>query len=629
MIRNWLNATDAVEFGIALADQYVRSSPESKTAPAGEMAAIQALLGRADREVRPLRLNVFKKAKFANSFKWRLLENGVDKITAGEVTQALVLHLSGKGIEASSVDTPIGKGHGGVAPLGAKQLFAKGNKLSAQGAYEEAAVYYEDLVAMHPQHAAGLNNLGAVLSKLGRLPEAQTRLAQAMQADPNLPDAYSNLATLLRWQGNFLDAERLLRRALKLNPRFVDARVNLGLTLALCDRGREAKPHFEKALKMEPRNSDALFGLALIARSEGRFDDAGKALERTLRIRPDMPSALASQTGIRRMTPADAAWLQQAEKVVASGIAPMDESELRFAMGKYFDDIGDFARAFKSYKRGNELLKPLAQPYTHDAREQAVRELKKCYDTKRGAIERDAASDSMKPVFVVGMPRSGTSLVEQIVASHPSAKGAGEMTFWDDAVREHGIQYHQTALDESAARKLAERYLQSLSLRCGEAIRIVDKAPVNSDYLGIIHAVFPNARIIYVQRDPIDVCLSCYFQKFTLAQNYAMDLTDLAHYYRQHRGLMAHWRSVLPQGTILDVPYAELVVEQEAWTRKILAFLGLDWREECLQFQDTKRSVATASFWQVRQRMFSSSVGRWRNYRPFVQPLLDLRDLSD
>jgi hypothetical protein len=241
---------------------------------------------------------------------------------------------------------------------------------------------------------------------------------------------------------------------------------------------------------------------------------------------------------------------------------------------------------------------------------------------------RAGGSASMTPVFVVGMPRSGTSLTEQIISSHPSAKGAGEAEYWVRASREHETAIKSGTLDTTTRTKLAEAYLRFLKSKTGEAERIVDKAPLNSDHLGLIHSVFPNARIIYMQRDPIDTCLSCYFQKFVLSINYTMDLADLAHRYREHSRLMAHWRTALPPGTMLDVPYEGLVADQAGWTQKILDFLGLDWDERVLDFHNTKRPVVTASFWQVRQKIYGDSVRRWRHYEKFLGPLLSLKDLA-
>jgi hypothetical protein len=190
---------------------------------------------------------------------------------------------------------------------------------------------------------------------------------------------------------------------------------------------------------------------------------------------------------------------------------------------------------------------------------------------------------------------------------------------------------HETVLrreppGEALTRKLAAGYLRVLAGHSKDAARVVDKAPLNADYLGVIHRVFPHARVIYVRRDPIDSCLSSYFQQFSQDLDFTMDLSDLAHYCGEHQRVMAHWRSMLPSETLLDVPYAALVADQEAWSRRIVNFLGLEWDERCLDFHRTERTVATASYWQVRQKIYKSSVGRWRNYEKFIGPLLALRD---
>jgi tetratricopeptide (TPR) repeat protein len=634
MILEWFNAGEAAKIGAALADQFASRQVTSSATRGKQSAssdpndALREILQRADREVRSLRLNFYKKAKFANSFKWRLLENGVEQAIADDVTQRLVLHLSGTQPNAAlGSDSDIGPTDRPRSNE-AKHLLTQGNKSIAEGDFAEAITFYQDLIRLNPRHAIALNNLGSAFYKLGRYKEAETHFHQAIRIKPDFPDAHSNIGSMLLLKGQYADAEIFLRRALRLNPRFVEARINLGLTLSFSSRLRDAKPHFEKALKYEPRNVDALFGMSFIAKTEGNFDQAGALLSRVLQVNPKMPKALASQAGMRKMMSSDSAWLESAEEAAASGIAPVDESELRFAIGKYYDDSEDFKRAFQNYKRANDLLKPIAEPFNRDAYKRFVDAMIHVYTPGVVAHAGSGASTSMKPVFVVGMPRSGTSLTEQIISSHPSAEGAGELGFWSEAVHEHEAAIREGPLGKSTRNKLAETYLRVLGVKSGEALRIVDKAPVNADYLGVIHSVFPNARIIYMQRDPLDTCLSCYFQKFVLSLNFTMDLSDLADYYRQHQRLMAHWRAVLPPGTILDVPYEELVADQEGWTRKILNFLGLEWDEQVLDFHNTKRAVVTASFWQVRQKIYSNSVRRWRNYEKFIGPLLDLKDLA-
>jgi tetratricopeptide (TPR) repeat protein len=631
MILEWFDARDAAKIGAALADQFApqqaaNSAPRAKqSASSGPDEVLRTILKRAEREIQNLRLNFYKKAKFANSFKWRLLENGVEQATADELTQSLVLHLSGTHANGEA-GRQSNAGPDRPQSDDAKSLLAQGNKSMARGAYDEAIAHYQDVVTLNPRHAIALNNLGSALYKLGRYREAEDSFFEAIRMQPDFPDALSNIGTALLLKGLYFDAEKFLRRALKLNPRFVDARINLGLTLSFSGRLRDAKSHFEKALKYEPRNAEALFGLALLAQTEGSFEQADTMISRALQANPRMPKALASQAAMRKMTSSDNAWLESAEEVAASGLAPVDESELRFAIGKYYDDTEDFKLAFQNYKRANDLLKPLAEPYDGGAYKHFVDTMISVYTPEAVARAADGASASRKPVFVIGMPRSGTSLTEQIIASHPSAKGAGELEFWSHAVHEHAADIKDGRLGDSTRKKLAEAYLRVLETKGGEALRVVDKSPVNSDSIGVIHSVFPNARFLYMQRDPIDTCLSCYFQKFILTMNFTMDLSDLADYYRNHQRLMAHWRAVLPPGTILDVPYEQLVADQEGWTRKILDFLGLEWDSQVLDFQNTKRAVATASFWQVRQKIYKNSVLRWRHYERYIGPLLNLEN---
>ena len=632
MIPSWLDASKAVETGIALADQLApRLVPDplkrATMKPQTVVEALQEILARTDHRVRTADLNFYKRAKLANSFKWRLIENGVARATADEITQTLVLNMSVNRDENAVADhSDSEQNNRPTQAVTAKQLLARGNKCMAQGTYFEAVDIFRGLLELDPHHAVVHNNLGAALSKLSRFQEAEKYFRSATKIRPDFVDAHSNLGMVLRWRGYFHDSEKSLRRALKLNPSHLDARVNLGMTLALMNRFREAANHFKKVLKVRPRDAEALFGMGQIAGMEGRFDESEKTFKRALQVSPKMPVAWAALGALRKMTPSDDAWLRSVEEIAASGIPPIEAATLHFAMGKYYDDIGQFAQAFENYRDANELLKPIAEPYDREARTTFVDHLIRLHSRENMTAVRDGTSVSMKPVFVVGMMRSGTSLTEQIIASHPMAKGAGELEYWSTVVREHGAAIRQglNPIDEPAKKRMAEGYLRTLENVSTAALRVVDKAPFNSDYLGIIQSIFPNARIIYMQRDPIDTCLSCYFQNFSLAQSFTMDLSDLAHYYREHHRLINHWRTALPQGSILDVPYEELVADQEGWTRKILDFIELEWDAQCLDFQATERPIVTASFWQARQKIFKTSVQRWRNYEKFIAPLLAL-----
>jgi Flp pilus assembly protein TadD len=633
MLLDWLDARDATRVGAILAEDFVMQKAAGSRAAAHGVSSgqpqklLQKFLQRVDREARGLELNLFKRAKLANSFKWRLLEKGVEREIADELTQALVLRLTAdQGTERrseESSDAPAGRARSRVAQV---RLLTQGEEHLARGACAEAMQCYQELLTLDPRNAVALTALGAACARLGRYGEAEHHLRRAIGISPSSPAAYFNLAGVLQSTGRYRESEMPLRRALKLKPSYIEARISLGMSLVLLGRLDQARECYAKALKIAPRNTQALVGTGQIDAVEGRFAAAESAFRCALDADPKCSYAWAALVWLRRMTPADGAWLQRAEEIVAGGLQPLDECTLRFAMGKYWDDVGDFARAFRNYERANTLQSMRVQPYDAAESSRFVDEMVKIYTPQ--ALQQDATggSDSQRPVFVVGMPRSGTSLVAQIVGTHPSAYPAGELDFWASAFQGHEKVMRAGVPDASLRRKLAVEYLQVLTAQSRSALRVIDKAPVNSDYLGLIHCVFPGARIIYLRRNPIDNCLSCYFQQLTPTMGFTTDLSDLSHYYREHRRLMAHWRRALPPGTLLEVPYEGLVADQERWTRRILEFIGLPWDDRCLDFHLTQSTVLTASYWQVRQTVYHNSIGRWRNYQEFIRPLLGLSD---
>jgi tetratricopeptide (TPR) repeat protein len=619
----WFDASEVAKIGAELADQFAPQRAGmhgNQSEPSKQDGELHVLLQRADREVRGLRLNFYKKAKFANSFKWRLIENGIEPSIADGVTKSLILHLSQ--VQPKAADSSDSAPRR-VGPANIRHLLEQGNRCLSKGAWALAAVHYEQLLELQPHNPEALAQLGVALFGLGRYEEAERCYRDSLAINPMSASTLCNLATLV--QGDPPEAEKYLRQALKLNPKDADARSKLGLSLAFAGRLREAKAAFQKALKVNPRNAEALLGLAQIARREGRFAEAESFIERALKLEPKLPGAWAAMHSIRRVTIADSTWLKEAEEIAASGISVWQEAELSFAIGKYCDDVEDFERAFQNYRLANELLKTVAQKYDRQAQSSFADDMIRGHSREALARAADGGSASSKPVFVLGMPRSGTSLAEQIIASHPSARGAGELQFWMDAGRANETELRHGVLGEPVRKKLAEDYLAVLALHGADALRVIDKSNFNCDYIGLLHSVFPKARIIYLRRDPIDTCLSCYFQNFSTTMRFTMDLSDLAHYYIQHERLMKHWTTALPAGTLLEVPYEGLVADQVGWTHRILDFLELDWDERCLSFEKTERAVNTASAWQVRQKIYDRSVQRWRHYEKFIGPLKGLR----
>jgi tetratricopeptide (TPR) repeat protein len=635
MIFQWFDAREASAVGVVLADHFL---PEQSSSAAGRKKAGAARNWREDvprfrqhitRKAGALKLNLFKRAKLLNSFKWRLLELGFDQKAADELTQVLLMQLVVKGDGAGMEPSQGGvKQGGGQAARHLPTLLGEADALFAQRKYAETAKRLREVLALDDRQAAAYARLGAVLCCLGQYGEGESALRRAIELKPGLADANFNLGTLLRDKGEFAASETALRRAVKQDPKNSLAMTSLGLTLGMRGRLSEARECMDKALRVKPRDAGILSSLGWLAGIEGHFAEAEERYRAALEADPRHSGSWALLAGLRRMTAADKDWLEGVERTLADGVPPLEESKLRYAMGKYFDDLEKFSRAFEQYKRANELQKLVALPYDRAARTKLVDETIAGYTRQRLTQPAKGASESAKPVFVTGMMRSGTSLVEQIIASHPQAMGAGELDFWNTNGNRQQEAVRSQGPDEALTRKLAESYLKVLERHSASALRVVDKSTFNTDHLGLINQVLPQARIIYVQRNPIDNCLSCYFQDFANVASFTMDLQDLAHYYREHHRLISHWRSVLPPGALLVVPYAELVADPETWSRRIVEFIGLEWDARCLQFHETQRSVLTASNWQVRQPVYSRSVGRWRHYEKFVGPLLKLRELE-
>ncbi len=535
-----------------------------------------------------------------------------------------------------------------------------GNALRQLGELETAATESARAIALDPRLAMAHNNLGLCLAGRGERQQAVASYRRALELDPDYVEALINLGNVLRDLGERREALTLCCRAVELEPlraaghlsagfaRFelrqteaavdsfrralalggVDAEARLGLAAALRRLGERAgaEAACRAVLEQQPRNAAALLQLGELHADRGQFAEAQRLFERTLAIDPAMSLAYCGIAAHRRMTDADGAWRAGVEALLAKPLPLHQEIALRYALGKFCDDTGRYEEAFENYRRANELTRRYGGRYESARFSERVARIIRTFDAPFTAAVHAGASDSQRPLFIVGMPRSGTSLAEQILASHPAVFGAGEVVFWDAAFERGLAAGGEAAQLEALIPSLAREYLERTGAAAGDAERVIDKMPANFLYAGLIHAVFPRARIIHMQRHPIDTCLSIYFQNFFNTSPYTNDFGDLAHYYQQYLRVMRHWRAVLPQGVLLEVPYEALVQDQEGWSRRMVEFAGLAWDARCLSFHETERVVVTASRWQVRQRISQASAGRWRNYEKYVGPLRGLVD---
>ena len=503
-----------------------------------------------------------------------------------------------------------------------------GGVLREQGDPEAAIANFRKALELKPDLAGAHNNLGMALQIQGKLDEAVDSFEQALMLKPDYAEAGINIGNVFREQNKLDAAIGCYRKVLEFNPGMVDAYSNLGSALLEQGDREDAAESFRKALALEPDCINAHLGLGAVCQDTGQFGAARTHVDRVLALKPDHPLAWAVLPALRKMTPKDMPWAETAQRLLAECSKPQEEMGLCYALGKYHDDTRQHDAAFGYYERANALKRESAGPFNRDGLRDSIDRIIAAHPVEVVRMRHGGGSDSRLPVLIAGMPRSGTSLTEQILASHPDIFGAGELRLWGKQAQEHGPAlvsgYHDAALlQDIVARCEAELRRHSAS-----ALRVVDKMPGNFLHLGLIHAVFPQARILHTQRNPIDTCLSIFFQAFSNGHAYATDLDDLAFYYREYRRLMAHWRAVLPPEVFLDVSYEALVEDQEGWSRKIIEFIGLEWDERCLNFHETERKVGTASNWQVRQKIYKTSKERWRNYEQFVGPLLPLLELT-
>ncbi len=502
-----------------------------------------------------------------------------------------------------------------------------GNALLALRRYEEAAASYRGVLDIRPDSAGAHANLGNALRELGRPQEALAHCRRALELEANSADAQLLKGNALFDLGSFNGAVESYARAIELRPDYTDAYIALSKVLRQVGRVAEAEESCRKALSVAADSAEALTLLGEIQADRGRFDAAQQLFRRAISIAPELPDAWAALARYRKMG-VDTAWLDAAQKLLGKPLGIGEQIKLRFALGKYFDDVRDYDSAFASYRLANELKKRSGIKHDRPRLMRRVQQITALYDQEWLRRARPEGNESTRPVFIVGMPRSGTTLTEQILASHPGAFGCGELRFWLGACLRYESLAQREAQSDAAIRATADNYLKHLASLSANESRVIDKMPANFMNLGLIHAALPNARIIHMQRNPLDTGLSIYFQIFSNTHTYANDLADIAHYFKQYHRLMQHWRSTLPEGAILDVPYEELVHDPEPWIRKIVQFVGLPWDPRCLDFHQTDRTVVTASNWQVRQKITPSSAGRWHHYEAFLGELHSLTELE-
>jgi tetratricopeptide (TPR) repeat protein len=500
--------------------------------------------------------------------------------------------------------------------------------LEAMGRLEDAIPCFRRSLELAPEQAEVNNNLGAALFAQGEFEEAERHLLAAAEIDASVANVPFNLSRLYLEQGKLDAAMSAARKAIKIDPGYPDYYIVLGAIQRAMGDLDESLNSLRGAVGMDPAHAMALNDLGVCLLVLGRFDEARLSFRRALDAEPRLAIAHENLARAGRFGDADRKQIEFVE-ALASAANQTEKSQihLHFALGKMLDDVGEYERAFQHFQSGN-ALEHKRMRFDADAGRSFVERSRATFDAAFVEKKSTLGNPSHMPIFVVGMLRSGTTLVEQILASHPLIYAGGELEYFRSLARQlperlgDGQPYPDClkTLDAETIEAVSADYIEGLRKQMGEAKRFTDKNPLNFEHLGLILLMFPNARVIHCRRHAMDLCLSVYFQHFSQRHDFAYSFADIAEYHRQYEQLMAHWHSVFP-GRIHDVQYETLVADLETVSRDIIEYLDLEWDENCLEFHRTVRPVGTASHWQVRQPLYTRSVERWRHYEPCLAEL--------
>jgi tetratricopeptide (TPR) repeat protein len=531
------------------------------------------------------------------------------------------------GAKEAGAGSPAGTVQGSPADLRRrlKALFLEGKQHFDAGRWAEAIPPFHEIAQLDPNNPQAHHDLGMTLLFCGRPAEAAASLERAVELKPNFASALGHLAAALLQVGREDEALLAYRRLSQSADDPILSRFYLAQTLKMEGKLEEAEAEVRGLLGQAPQMARGRALLGELLSNRGMFEEAARCLTEAAEV---FPPAFLELTVVKRMTETDRPLVNSMRALAERpSLDASHRINVQFGLGKAYHDLGDYAEAMRHYEAANRLRATtvrfdraalaaqyhnLIENFTADALERA-----------RQSLARPACPGNDLPVFIVGMPRSGTTLTEQILSSHPGVAAGGELNFWGDRLR-GWVAPTIGAVEAGALAKAAEDYCAELRRIGPEALRVTDKTPRNFELLWLLRLAFPDARVIHCRRSPVDTCLSIFFLNFSARQCYACDRGDLVFFYRQYERLMDHWRRALPADRFIEVEYETLIADREAETRRLIAFCGLNWDDACLAPERNSRVVKTPSLWQVRQPVYKTSVERWRRYEPWLGELREL-----
>jgi len=488
------------------------------------------------------------------------------------------------------------------------------------GLVAEAVDAFQRAIVLNPRFAKAYWRLGVALEMQGSAPEAIAAYQRAGELQPSLTEAHFHAGHLFELHGHNADAIASFRRAAASGPKTELGRIGAVRALLAEDRLGEAERALRQILALDAKNAAANDLLGMIFAETGRFEEARACYQRAIDRDPTMAGSYYDLVQCRPITAADAGLAGRIQTALAEpGLRPSQRLRVHLAAGKTADDLGDPALAMRHFGQADTIRRTLAG-YDPKAFTSQVDWMIANFPPDLIARAPELGSGDATPIIIMGMPRSSTTLVEQILSSHPSVGGGGELNFWD----KRGFEWPRAAATRDEAPFLARAaadYLAVLRAIAPRAQLVTDKMPRNFVWAGLIHLAFPRATIIHCRRSPIDTALSIHRTYFNPRLRFPTGGEPLVGYYRSYQRIVAHWRRVLPADRFIEVDYEALTADPVTNIRRIVDGCGLRWDDACLRPEENARMVRTASKWQVRQPIYRTAVERWRRYEPWLGPL--------
>jgi len=536
-------------------------------------------------------------------FAWKVLGIVLEQI--GKINESLLAHKT-------SVR---------LGPQDAEAHYHLANTLKKLERLNEAEASYKQAIVLKPDFVEAHNNLGNTLKQLGRYEEAEKIYKYAIVLKPDLSEIHNNLASTLKELGRLNEAEVSYKQAIILKPDLVEAHSNLGAIFHKLKRLEEAEVSYKQAIILKPNYAEAYYNLGIILQDFGKLEEAETSYRKAIELKPNYAEAHRCLTLMKRFDAQDEQYSKMKELYLDKNISEEQRCHINFGLAKACEDLGDFEQAFAHYCEGNELRKKVLN-YDINQDVELFRKIKSNYpQIVQKSLKPDKLTNNSMPIFIVGMPRSGTTLVEQIISSHSQVTGAGELNFASQfgAAIATGI----TEKNNESLLDFRSKYLDKLKNVSNGNLIVTDKTPQNFLYIGLLAAAFPEAKIIHVKRNPAAVCWANYKKYFvSKSTGYCYAIDDVISYHKLYENLMVFWTNTLSK-RIYNLDYELLTVNQESETRKLIEYLGLDWNEKFLSPQNNMRNVATASNLQIRKKVYKGSSQQWKKYQPFLNGALD------